>query len=89
MRVIFMGTPEFAVPTLTALAAAGHEIVATYAQPPRPAGRGKKLQSSAVQQAAEALGIPVRTPVSLKDAEVQEAFADLMDLYRDEVMASL
>ena len=77
MRVIFMGTPEFAVPTLTALAAAGHEIVATYAQPPRPAGRGKKLQSSAVQQAAEALGIPVRTPVSLKDAEVQEAFAAL------------
>lgn len=77
MRVIFMGTPEFAVPTLTALAAAGHEIVAAYAQPPRPAGRGKKLQSSAVQQAAEALGIPVRTPVSLKDAEVQEAFAAL------------
>ena len=77
MRVIFMGTPAFAVPTLTALAAAGHEIVAAYSQPPRAAGRGKKLQPSAVQQAAEALGVPVRTPVSLKDAEAQAAFAAL------------
>lgn len=77
MRVIFMGTPAFAVPTLTALATAGHEIVAAYSQPPRAAGRGKKLQPSAVQQAAEALGVPVRTPVSLKDAEAQAAFAAL------------
>ena len=77
MRVIFMGTPEFAVPTLTALAEAGHEIVAAYSQPPRPAGRGKKLQPSPVQLAAEALGIAVFTPVSLKGAEEQAAFAAL------------
>jgi len=77
MRVIFMGTPEFAVPTLRALADAGHEIVAAYSQPPRPAGRGKKLQPSAVQQAAEALGIAVRTPVSLKGADELAAFAAL------------
>lgn len=77
MRVIFMGTPEFAVPTLTALAAAGHEILAVYSQPPRPAGRGKKLQPSPVQLAAEALGIPVHTPASLKGAEEQAAFAAL------------
>ena len=72
-----MGTPEFAVPTLTALAEAGHEIAAAYSQPPRPAGRGKKLQPSPVQLAAEALGIPVFTPVSLKSAEEQAAFAAL------------
>ena len=78
MRVIFMGTPDFAVPTLTALAAAGHEIVAVYSQPPRPAGRGKKLQASPVQRAAEALGIPVRTPVSLKGTEEHSAFAALV-----------
>lgn len=77
MRVIFMGTPDFAVPTLTALAAAGHTVVAAYSQPPRPAGRGKKLQPSPVQLAAEALGIPVRTPVSLKGADEQAAFAAL------------
>ncbi|MFM9935055.1 MAG: methionyl-tRNA formyltransferase, partial [Novosphingobium sp.] len=77
MRVIFMGTPGFAVPTLTALAAAGHEVVAAYSQPPRPAGRGKKLQPSPVQLAAEALGIPVHTPISLKGAEEQAAFAAL------------
>ena len=77
MRVIFMGTPDFAVPSLRALAAAGHKIVAAYSQPPRPAGRGKKLQPSAVQQAAEALGIPVRTPASLKGAEAQADFAAL------------
>lgn len=77
MRIVFMGTPDFAVPTLTALAAAGHEVVAAYSQPPRPAGRGKQLQPSAVHRAAEALGIPVRTPVSLRGAEEQAAFAAL------------
>lgn len=77
MRVIFMGTPEFAVPTLTALAAAGHQIVAAYSQPPRPAGRGKQLQPSPVQLAAQALGLAVRTPVSLKGADEQTAFAAL------------
>lgn len=75
MRIIFMGTPDFAVPTLQALVAAGHEIVAAYSQPPRPAGRGKKLLPSPVQLAAEALGIAVLTPVSLKDAEAQATFA--------------
>ncbi len=77
MRVIFMGTPDFAVPTLAALAAAGHDVIAAYSQPPRPAGRGKQLQPSAVQRAAEALGIAVRTPVSLKGADAQAGFAAL------------
>lgn len=77
MRVIFMGTPDFAVPTLRAVVAAGHEVVAAYSQPPRPAGRGKKLQPSPVQLAAEAMGIPVRTPVSLKPQEEKDAFAAL------------
>ena len=72
-----MGTPDFAVPTLRALHAAGHELVAAYTQPPRPAGRGKKLQPSPVQKAAEKLGIEVRSPKSLKSAEEQEAFAAL------------
>ncbi len=77
MRIIFMGTPDFAVPTLEALVAAGHEVVAAYSQPPRPAGRGKKLQASPVQLAAEAHGIEVRVPVSLKGGEEQAAFAAL------------
>ena len=77
MRVIFMGTPDFAVPALVALTEAGHEIVAVYSQPPRPAGRGKQLQPSPVQREAEARGIPVRHPVSLKGAEEQAEFAAL------------
>ena len=77
MRIIFMGTPDFAVPTLQALVAAGHEVVAAYSQPPRPAGRGKKLQPSPVHLAAQAHDIEVRTPVSLKGAEEQAAFAAL------------
>jgi len=76
-RIIFMGTPDFAVPTLNALVAAGHDVVAAYSQPPRPAGRGKKLQPSPVHLAAEAHGIEVRTPVSLKGADEQAAFATL------------
>jgi methionyl-tRNA formyltransferase len=72
-----MGTPEFAVPALRALAEAGHEIVSVYTQPPRPAGRGKKLMPSPVQVEAELLGVPVRSPVSLRGAEAQEAFAAL------------
>ena len=73
-----MGTPEFAVPALDALAAAGHQIVAAYSQPPRPGGRrGRALVPSPVHQRAEALGIEVRTPVSLKNAEAQAAFAAL------------
>jgi methionyl-tRNA formyltransferase len=77
MRIAFMGTPEFAVPTLDALVARRHEVVAVYSQPPRPAGRGKALRPSPVQQRAEALGIEVRTPLSLKDPDAQAAFAAL------------
>lgn len=75
MRVIFMGTPDFSVPALEALVAAGHEVVAVYSQPPRPAGRGKALRPSPVQACAEALGLPVHHPVSLKPAEVQATYA--------------
>jgi len=77
MRVIFMGTPDFSVPVLDALVLAGHEISAVYCQPPRPAGRGKKDRPSPVQQRAEALGLLVRHPVSLKTAEAQAEFAAL------------
>jgi len=75
MRIVFMGTPDFAVPTLGALIAAGHEVMAVYSQPPRPAGRGKKLQPSPVHLAAEAAGIAVLTPVSLKGEAEQAVFA--------------
>ncbi|MCU6452657.1 methionyl-tRNA formyltransferase [Sphingomonas sp. A2-49] len=78
MRIIFMGTPDFAVPTLEALVAAGHDVVAAYSQPPRPGGRrGRETVPSPVQQRAEALGIAVRHPVSLKDVDAQAAFATL------------
>lgn len=77
MRIVFMGTPEFSVPVLDALVDAGHDIAAVYSQPPRPAGRGKKDRPSPVQARAEALGLPVRHPVSLKGAEAQADFAAL------------
>lgn len=78
MRIIFMGTPEFAVPALVALVEAGHEVVAAYTQPPRPGGRrGKELTPSPVHKEAEMRGIEVRHPVSLKGAEEQAAFAAL------------
>ena len=77
MRIIFMGTPEFAVPALRALAEARHEIACVYTQPPRPAGRGKKLMASPVQVAAEALGVPVRSPKSLRGEAEQAEFAAL------------
>ena len=77
MRIVYMGTPDFAVPALTALAKAGHEIVGVYSQPPRPAGRGKALRPSPVHQCAERMGVEVRTPVSLKDDAVQAAFRAL------------
>ncbi len=70
-----MGTPDFAVPALQALAAAEHEIAACYTQPPRPAGRGKQLSPSPVSRAADALGVPVFHPVSLRGAEAQAEFA--------------
>jgi methionyl-tRNA formyltransferase len=75
MRIVFMGTPEFSVPVLQALVDAGHDVVAAYSQPPRRAGRGKALTPSPVQARAEALGIAVRTPVSLRDPDVQAEFA--------------
>jgi len=77
MRIAFMGTPDFAVPTLDALVAAGHDVAAVYTQPPRRAGRGKALSPSPIQRRAEALGIEVRSPVTLRDAAEQEAFAAL------------
>jgi len=78
MRIIFMGTPEFAVPALVALIEAGHEVVAAYTQPPRPGGRrGRELTPSPVQREAELRGIEVRHPASLKGAEEQAALAAL------------
>lgn len=75
MRVVFMGTPAFAVPALEALIAAGHEVVAAYSQPARPAGRGMHLQASPIQRLAEQHGITVCTPTSLKSPQAQEEFA--------------
>lgn len=78
LRIIFMGTPDFAAETLRAIHRAGHEIAAVYSQPPRPAGRrGLELTKSPVQRAAEELGLEVRTPVSLKGEVEQEAFSAL------------
>lgn len=77
MKLVFMGTPEFAVVTLKALIAARHDIVAVYSQPPRPAGRGQNLRPSPVHEFAASHGIEVRTPLSLKSVEEQKSFADL------------
>ena len=78
LRIIFMGTPDFSVPTLAALKQAGHEIVAVYSQPPRPAGRrGLELVKSPVHQAAELLGILVRTPVNFREEADRDAFREL------------
>ena len=77
MRIVFMGTPEFSVPALDALVARGHEIAAVYTQPPRPAGRGQKERPSPVHARAAELGIDVRHPKSLRDAEAQAEFAAL------------
>lgn len=77
LRLAFMGTPPFSVAPLAALISAGHEIAAVYSQPPRPTGRGHAEQKGAVHAFAEANGIEVRTPKSLKSAEAQEAFAAL------------
>jgi methionyl-tRNA formyltransferase len=78
LRIIFMGTPDFAVPTLRAIAGAGHEIAAVYTQPPRPGGRrGLEAVPSPVEHAGRELGLDVRTPVSLKPRDEQEAFRAL------------
>lgn len=75
MRLIFMGTPDFSVPALEALVAAGHEIVCVYSQPPRPAGRGQRPRPGPVQARAEALGLPTRQPASFREAGERAAFA--------------
>jgi methionyl-tRNA formyltransferase len=75
LRVVFMGTPEFALPTLDGIVAAGHEVVAVYSQPPRPAGRGMADKKSPVHLFAERRGLSVLTPKSLKDVPERQAFA--------------
>jgi len=77
MRIIFMGTPEIAVPTLSEIIGRGHDVVAVYSQPPRPAGRGKKDRKSPVHELAEGFGLEVRTPLNLKDEADIEAFEAL------------
>jgi methionyl-tRNA formyltransferase len=75
MRVVFMGTPEFSVPTLTEIVSSGHEVVAVYTRAPKPAGRGQAERKSPVHEAAEGFGIPVFTPKSLKGLDEQGVFA--------------
>jgi methionyl-tRNA formyltransferase len=77
LRIIFMGSPEFAVPSLDALVEAGHEVVSVYTQPPRPGGRGKAERKTAVHNRADELRIEVRTPKTLRVAEEQERFRAL------------
>jgi methionyl-tRNA formyltransferase len=77
MRIVFMGSPDFAVPSLDALVEAGHEVICVYTQPPRPAGRGKGEQKTAVHKRAEELGIEVRHPRTIRGPEEQARFAAL------------
>lgn len=77
MRIVFMGTPEFSVPTLTEIVSAGHDVVAVYTRAPKPAGRGQAERKSPVHEAAESFGIPVFTPRSLKGEDEQAVFASL------------
>src|SRR5262249_52459478 len=77
LDLVFMGTPDFAATILDALIAAGHRVVCAYSQPPRPAGRGHRLQPSPVQELAGKNSIPVRYPVSLRDTGTQDEFATL------------
>lgn len=77
LRLVFMGTPDFSVPALAALIEAGHEIAAVYSQPPRPAGRGRKLTPTPVHRAAEARGLTVRFPASFKAPGAVADFAGL------------
>lgn len=72
LSIIFMGTPDFAVPALRGLIESGHRVVAAYSQPPRPAGRGQQLRPSPVQQLAEQCGVPVYTPLNFKSSEAVE-----------------
>lgn len=77
MRIVFMGSPDFAVPSLNALVEAGHVVIAVYSQPPRPAGRGRGERKTAVHERADELGIEVRTPRTLRSEEEQERFGAL------------
>lgn len=77
MRIAFLGSPDFAIPTLQALIDSGHELVCVYSQPPRPRGRGQKLAPTLVHALAEKNGIEVRTPISLRNLEAQAEFAAL------------
>ena len=78
LRLIFMGTPEFAVPTLLELVAHGHEIAAVYTRAPKPGGRGMKLQATPVEQEARRSGIPVLTPTTLRTPRRLRSFARTM-----------
>jgi len=80
MRLAFLGSPDFAVPALRALAAAGHEIAAVYCQPPRPVGRGRRETPCPVHRAALALGLPVRTPARLRHEAAEHAAFAALDL---------
>ena len=75
LRVVFMGTPDFAVPTLAEIVGGGHEVVACYTRPPAAAGRGMELKPSPVQSTAERYGIPVLTPTTLKGEDAAAAFS--------------
>src|SRR6476620_5969453 len=77
MRIVFMGSPDFAVPSLNALVEAGHDVIAVYSQPPRPAGRGKGERKTAVHQRADELGIEVRTPKTLRNEDELARFRAL------------
>ncbi|MCB1488619.1 MAG: methionyl-tRNA formyltransferase, partial [Bauldia sp.] len=77
LRIVFFGTPAFAVPTLTEIVGQGHEVVAVYSQPPRAAGRGLTLRKSPVHETAERFGIPVETPRNLRNDEAAARFAEL------------
>src|SRR5699024_1249166 len=83
MKIVFAGTPEFALPTLDALAASNHVLAGVLTQPDRPAGRGRKIQAPPVKQRAEELGLPVYQPHSLKD---DQAFASLAALAPDVIV---
>lgn len=77
LRLAFLGSPDFAVPTLEAILAAGHDVACVYSQPPRPAGRGKEMRKTAIHETADRHGIEVRTPENFKHAIDREAFAML------------
>src|SRR4051794_31351232 len=74
LRLVFMGTPDFAVPTLTEIVGRGHEVVAVYTRAPKPAGRGMELQATPVEQAARRFALPVLTPSTLRSTEAADAF---------------